>query len=566
MFDLIKRLLVIGAIAAGLVLGALAAVTVLLAPTDAIGKFIALLLLAIPVLLIIQRRFAFIAAVVLQMIAVALIVIVNWPAIFAWFDGALKFIFDPATRQIEPIQCYSDLGCATVYPLVFSLLLFFIVLTSFAYTTFLERRVLARLQHRVGPNRVGPGGWLQPAADGVKLIFKEDIMPAGADRAVYLIAPLLKTIPTLIILAVIPFGPDILIPWFGPALGDVWYRVPLGLTDPNVGVLWLLAITSLGTYGVALAGWSSDNKYAMLGGLRASAQMISYELSLGLALIVPILIAGSLSVGDIARDQVMIWDWYIFQNPLAAAILLIALLAEVNRAPFDLPEAEQELTAGYMTEYSGMKFAMFMMAEYLGMIAVSAVFVSVFLGGFNDGFGLVNQIPILGPLVVAGKIFALLFFMIWIRATLPRIRYDRLMHFGWKVLLPLALVAVIWTAVAVVIGEVTGSPAVYGLISGIVFVVILAFAYMMLRRSGETDEDRADDIDPMISGDRQGAGYAILNVVGGLLAIPFALYELLLTGLDRLSTLGQDGDAAAPTETTAIEPANPNRTPSKGGD
>jgi len=565
MFDLIKRLLVIGSIVAGLVLGALAAVTVLGAPTDTIGKFIALLLLAIPVLLIVQRRFAFIASVVLQMIAVALIVIVNWPAIFAWFDGALKFIFEPATRVIEPIQCYSDPGCAVVYPLVFSLLLFFIVLTSFAYTTFLERRVLARLQHRVGPNRVGPGGWLQPAADGVKLIFKEDIMPAGADKYVYLIAPLLKTIPTLIILAVIPLGPDILIPWFGPSLGDVWYRAPLGLTDPNVGILWVLAITSLGTYGVALAGWSSDNKYAMLGGLRASAQMISYELSLGLALIVPILIAGSLSVGDIARDQVMVWDWYIFQNPLAAAILLIALLAEVNRAPFDLPEAEQELTAGYMTEYSGMKFAMFMMAEYLGMISVSAVFASVFLGGYNDGFGLVNQIPILGPLVLAGKIFALLFFMIWIRATLPRIRYDRLMHFGWKVLLPLALVAVIWTAVSVVIGEVSGNPAVYSLVSGIVFILALAGGFMLLRRSGDDEEPRTDEVDPMISGDRQGAGYGILNVVGGLLAIPFAIYELTLTGLDRLSTIGQDDEPTA-TDTTAIEPANTNRTPSKGGD
>lgn len=563
MFDLIKRILVTGAIVAGLILGALAALTVLLAPTDAIGKFIALVILAIPVLLIIQRRWAFIAAVVLQMLAVLFIVIVNWPAIFNWVDGALKFVFDPATRRIEPIVCYSDPGCAVVYPIVFSLILFFVVLTSFAYTTFLERRVLARLQHRVGPNRVGPDGWLQPAADGVKLIFKEDIRPAGADYLVYLIAPLLKTIPTLIILAVIPLGPDILIPWFAPSLGDVWYRVPLGLTDPNVGVLWVLAITSLGTYGVVLAGWSSDNKYAMLGGLRASAQMISYELSLGLALIVPILIAGSLSVGDIVRGQTMIWDWYIFQNPLAAAILLIALLAEVNRAPFDLPEAEQELTAGYMTEYSGMKFAMFMMAEYLGMIAVSAVFASVYLGGFNDGFGLVNQIPILGPLVLAGKIFALLFFMIWIRATLPRIRYDRLMHFGWKVMLPLALLAVCWTAISVVIGEVSGNPMVYGAVSGIIFVLVLGGAYYVARRNGEAEAEEVEDIDPMISGERRGVGYAILSAVGSLIAILFGLVNLLTEALEKLSVIGQDDEK--PT-TTAIEPADNQRTPVKGGD
>jgi NADH-quinone oxidoreductase subunit H len=550
MFDVIKRILVTGAIVAGLVLGALAALTILFAPTDTIGKFVALLILAIPTVLILQRRQAFIAAVVLQILAVLFIVIVNWPAIFAWGDGALNYLFAPETRRIEPIQCYSDLGCATVYPIVFSLILFFVVLTSFAYTTFLERRVLARLQHRVGPNRVGPGGWLQPAADGVKLIFKEDIMPAGADRPVYLLAPILKTVPTIIILAVIPLGPDILIPWFAPSLGDVWYRVPLALTDPNVGVLWLLAITSLGTYGVALAGWSSDNKYAMLGGLRASAQMISYELSLGLAMIVPILIAGSLSVGDITRDQNMIWNWYIFQNPLAAAILIVALLAEVNRAPFDLPEAEQELTAGYMT-------------EYLGMIAVSAVFAALFLGGFNDGFGLVNQIPILGPLVMAGKIFLLLFLMIWIRATLPRIRYDRLMNFGWKVLLPLALLAVCWTAIAVVIGEVAGSPVVYGVISGIIFVLVLGGAYYALRRSGQAEVEETDDIDPMISGERRGVGYAVLNVVGGILAGPFVLYNLLIKGLDNLSKMGQD---AEPSQTTAIESTESPRTPAKGGD
>ncbi len=399
-------------------------------------------------------------------IAIGLMIVVNWPAVFAWGDGALQFVFDPSVRQMNVVVCSADSGCSVVWPIIFGLLFFFVVLTSFAYTTLLERRLLAIIQQRVGPNRVGPLGFLQPLADGIKLIFKEDFMPAGASKAVFTIAPLLKTLPVLLLFGVIPIGPQILVPWFAPSLGDVWFRVPLGLADPNVGLLWLLALTSLGTYGVVLAGWASANKYAMLGALRASAQMISYELSFGLALAVPIMLAGSMSLGDMIHGQTMIWEWYAFQNPLAAAILLVAILAETNRAPFDLPEAEQELTQGYQTEYSGMKFAMFMMAEYLGMIAVSALTVATFFGGYNDGFGLVQSAPILGPLVMAGKIFILLAIMIWVRATLPRIRYDRLMQFGWKVMLPAALVAVVWTAVSVVVSDVFDSTLVYGAAAG----------------------------------------------------------------------------------------------------
>lgn len=548
---IVIRLLVLGAIAAGIVLGLLAALTVLGAPVDSLSKLVALAILAVPVALIYRRIWAFAAGVVLQIISVILIVVVNWPAIFAWGDGALNFIFAPGTRQIKVVSCYSDPGCSIVYPIVFAALLFFVVLTGFAYTTLLERRLLAFFQNRVGPNRVGPLGFLQPAADGVKLIFKEDIMPAGADRLVYLIAPLLKTVPVLIILAVLPLGPHLRIPWFAPSLGDVWYEVPLALSDPNVGVLWLLAITSLGTYGVVLAGWASNNKYAMLGGLRASAQMISYELSLGLAIAVPILLAGSLSVVDIVSQQKMIWEWYVFQNPLAAGILLVALLAEVNRAPFDLPEAEQELTAGFMTEYSGMKFAMFMMGEYLGMIAVSWIAISMFFGGYQDGFGLVDSIPILGPLVVIGKIVLLLMVMIWIRATLPRIRYDRLMHFGWKVLLPLALVAVCWTAIAVVVGEVSGSPLVYGVVSGIIFAVVVIGGYLFLRRAGEPQEDE-DELDPMITGERKDIGYAALQVVGGIVAGPFVLYDAALKFLDGLAAADPDAPPS-----TAIEEVKP---------
>jgi NADH-quinone oxidoreductase subunit H len=476
-------------------------------------------------------------------------VAVNAQSLYDWGDGALDFVFNSQARipAESIVYCYDDPGCSGVYPIVFSLILFLVVLTGFAYTTLLERKLLGWLQSRVGPNRVGPGGVFQPVADGIKLIFKEDIMPARADRAIWMIAPVIKAVPILILFAVIPWGPNIIVPWFAPSLGDVWFEVPLGLADPNVGALWLLAITSLGTYGVVLAGWSSASKYAMLGGLRSSAQMISYELSLGLALVVPILLASSMSLGDMVRGQTFIWEWYVFQNPLAAIILMIALLAEVNRAPFDLPEAEQELTQGYQTEYSGMKFALFMMAEYLGMIAVSMIVATTFLGGYSDGFGLVQSVPLLGPLVLFGKVVLLLAGMIWVRATLPRIRYDRLMALGWKVMLPLALVAVIWTAVAIVIAESFASPIAYGIAAGIMFVALLAAVFFLTNRRGQTLETD-DALDPMITGQRGGVGYAALNVVGGLLAVPFGLYHALLGVLDRVGTVGEQ-----PESTTAIE-------------
>ncbi|MBZ0295806.1 MAG: NADH-quinone oxidoreductase subunit NuoH [Anaerolineae bacterium] len=501
--------------------------------------------------MLILRTYPLVATILLLILTPIIFIVVNWAAIFAWLDGALQFIFDPSVRNITVVDCYSDAGCSVVYPIVFSLVMFFIVLTGFAYTTLLERKLLAWLQHRVGPNRIGPQGLLQPLADGIKLIFKEDVMPSQVDRAVYLIAPLLKTVPVLILFAVLPFGPHIIIPWFAPSLGDVWFSVPLYLANPNVGLLWLLAITSLGTYGVVLAGWASNSKYAILGGLRASAQMISYELSFGLAMVVPILLAGSLSIVDIVEHQNMIWEWYVFQNPLAAAILLIALLAETNRAPFDLPEAEQELTQGYQTEYSGMKFALFMMAEYLGMIAVSMVAAVAFFGGYNDGFGIVDTVPLLAPLVIIGKVVLLLCGMIWVRATLPRIRYDRLMQFGWKIMLPLALIAVVWSAVSIVVGETFDSPVAYGIAGGIFFIIVVGGAYLMFGRGirGETDED---ELDPIITGERQGVGYAALNVVGGILAGPFVIYDSLIKGLDKLSTLA---DEPPDTATTAIEEA-----------
>jgi NADH-quinone oxidoreductase subunit H len=321
-----------------------------------------------------------------------------------------------------------------------SVAILLISLIGFAYLTLFERRILARIQVRIGPNRAGPWGLLQPVADGIKLIFKEELIPTQADRILFILAPVATVIPALIILAVIPFGPSIRL--FGR-------EISLGLAaDVNVGVLYLAAVTSIAVYGITIAGWSSNNKYALMGGLRSSAQMISYELALGLSLVGPILMAGSMSVQAIVLDQHSVW--YAVYQPIGFLVWVVASLAEVNRAPFDMPEAEQELTAGYHVEYSGMKFALFFMAEYVKMIAVSVIGATLFMGGYWGPF--VDQVPILGPVYLLIKTTALVFIQVWVRATLPRFRYDRLMAFGWKVLLPAALLNVMTTAVLVVLG------------------------------------------------------------------------------------------------------------------
>jgi NADH-quinone oxidoreductase subunit H len=460
----------------------------------------------------------------------ALIFLAHWETFAGILGGLLGFIFEPSSRvSSNVIECRNSDGCSFLHPIIYSLILIITVVTGFAYTTLLERKLVSWFQSRVGPNRVGPWGLLQPAADGIKLIFKENILPAGADKWVYRLAPILKAAPTLIVLAVIPLGPPIVVPWFD---GN-WYRVPLGLSDPGVGVLWLLAITSIGTYGVVLAGWASNNKYSMLGGMRASAQMVSYELSMGLTIAVPVLIVGTMTISTIVDAQSgLLLNWLVFQNPLAAGILVVALFAETNRAPFDLPEAEQELTAGYMTEYSGMKFALFMMAEYLGMIAVSLIAISLFFGGYHDGFGLVDNFPILAIPVILGKLILFLMFFVWVRATLPRIRYDRLMNFGWKVMLPLALLSVVWSAVAVIVGEELG-PTAYIVISGLMFVAILAGSVFFLGKpSRDALDTQAVEDDPIIT----GSGNPVINIamttVGALLTVPFALYPLIKPLID----------------------------------
>jgi NADH-quinone oxidoreductase subunit H len=321
-----------------------------------------------------------------------------------------------------------------------SLVLVVVLLTGFAYMSLVERRLLARLQARIGPNRAGPAGLLQPVADGLKLIFKESVTPKAVDIPIYFLAPVLVVVPALIIFAVIPVGKG---PMFQLA------------SDINVGVLYVLGVMGVAVYGITLAGWASNNKYASLGGLRASAQVISYELGMGLSIVAVVLMAGTMSLAGIVEAQYPeqfggILGWFIFRQPVAAVIFGITILAETMRAPFDLVEAEQELTAGYMTEYSGMKFALFFMGEYVKMIAVSALFTTFFLGGWSGPF--VAQVPILSVVYFTAKVALCLLAMIVIRATLPRMRYDRLMGFGWKVLVPVALANVIVTAGLILLG------------------------------------------------------------------------------------------------------------------
>lgn len=324
----------------------------------------------------------------------------------------------------------TDLLVAAVKSAVLILLL----LTTFAYMTWLERKLLGKFQLRHGPNRVGPFGLLQPLADGVKLLFKESFRPSGVDATIYLVAPMISMVVALFVYAVIPFGPEVSI--FGR-------RVTLYLADVNVGILLVLAASSIGVYGIILGGWSSNSKYSLLGGLRSSAQLISYELALGLAVIGVVLTAGTLSLVEIVEAQSRIW--FVALQPLGFLIFLTAALAETNRAPFDLPEAEQELVAGFHTEYGGFKFAMFYAGEYIGIVTMSALIATLYLGGWQG--------PVLPPLLwFALKTGAFIFVFIWLRATLPRVRHDQLMAFGWKFLVPLALLNIVVTSLIVILG------------------------------------------------------------------------------------------------------------------
>ena len=362
-----------------------------------------------------------------------------------------------------------------------SLVIIFMLLGGFAYLTWYERRALARIQTRVGPNRAGPFGLLQPIADAIKLIFKEEFVPAKADKFLFFWAPIITMVPSIILAAIIPFGPRN-VPLFGR-------EISLALADINVGVLYLMSIASIAVYGIVLAGWSSNNKYAMLGGLRSSAQMISYELSLGLMFVTTIILADSMSLYEIVDRQTDMWFAVI--QPVGAVVFLIVTLAEINRAPFDMPEAEQELTAGYHSEYSGMKFALFFMAEYQKMIVISLMAATLFFGGYREFWFLrdtilsVDRLWWLGPIYLFIKVVVLLFWMIWIRATWPRLRYDRLMSFGWKILLPLSLAIAFITAAGVLLAEELNNPLwIWSIpvVSVLVGTFTVAMIYRELRR------------------------------------------------------------------------------------
>jgi len=339
------------------------------------------------------------------------------------------------------------IGTYILVSLVKIVIAVFVLLTAVAYTTLLERKVVAHMQNRWGPSRVGPFGIWQPLADGLKFIFKEDLTPPYAYRSLYLLAPVIALITALSSMAVIPVGP-----WI--SVGPI--HTPLQITDVNIGLLVILAITSVGVYGVALAGWASNSKYSLLASLRASAQMMSYEVALGLSLIGVLILSGSFSLRDIVDAQSGTWlgfipKWNLFKGQIVAFfIYVMAAYAETNRIPFDLAEAESELVAGYHTEYSSMKFAMFFMAEYANMFTVACLASILFLGGWSG--------PVFGPPIVqsllpvfwfALRVFIFIFVYIWVRGTLPRFRYDQLMAFGWKFLLPLAIANIVVTALVV---------------------------------------------------------------------------------------------------------------------
>ncbi len=367
----------------------------------------------------------------------------------------------------------SDLAWFLVAALVKSVIAIVALLTAFAYMTLIERRVIARFQRRVGPNRAGPFGVFQPVADALKMAFKEEILPTKASRLVFLLAPAISVIVALTAFAVVPLGGPTT--WGDNPIARAWAPFVANL---NVGVLYIFAIASLAVYGIVLAGWSSGNHYSLLGALRSAAQMVSYEVSIALAIAGVLMFAGTLSMVGIVTAQVHQGIWFVLAQPLGLVLYGIAAVAEVNRAPFDLPEAEQELVAGYLTEFSGLRWSLFQMAEYINMITASAVVATLFFGGWTLG-GL-EGIPGLPFIWFFIKVAFFLFIFIWLRATLPRIRYDQLMRFGWQTLLPLAALNALATAVVVALGWPWWVSGLFGLaiilIGGVIY-------YTRIRRS-----------------------------------------------------------------------------------
>ncbi|MBL7925210.1 MAG: NADH-quinone oxidoreductase subunit NuoH [Bacteroidia bacterium] len=324
---------------------------------------------------------------------------------------------------------------------VLVLIVFLVSLGIAAYSTYAERKIAAFLQDRVGPDRAGPFGLLQPIADGVKMFMKEEIIPTNADKGLFILGPSIMMMTACMTGVVIPWGDTLFI-------NGTEYAVQI--TDVNIGILYIFGVVSIGVYGIMIGGWASNNKYSLMGAIRASSQMISYELAMGLSIIALIMTTGTLSIREIVEQQ-QGFHWNVFIQPLGFLLFIICAFAECNRTPFDLPECETELVGGYHTEYSSMKLGFYLFAEYINMFISSAIIASLYFGGYNfpfiDQLGLShNMLTLLGTLIFFGKIFFFIFFFMWVRWTIPRFRYDQLMHLGWRIMIPLALVNILLTA------------------------------------------------------------------------------------------------------------------------
>jgi NADH-quinone oxidoreductase subunit H len=427
--------------------------------------------------------------------------------------------------------------------LIKAVAIFLILVLLTLFNIWWERKVVARMQHRIGPNVHGPFGLLQSLADGVKLALKEDIIPKAADKVVYLLAPVIIVIPAFVTFSVIPLGPEVELPFTDRT-------TPLQLTDMPVAVLFVLAIASIGIYGIVLGGWSSGSTYSLLGGLRSSAQMISYEVAMGLSLVAVFLYAGSMSTSEIVASQDDLWYGLILLPSFV--IFLIAMVGETNRAPFDLPEAEGELVGGFHTEYSSLKFALFFLAEYVSMATVSAMATTLFLGGWHAPWGLVHLWPGANegywPLLwFFGKVMIFIFIFIWLRGSLPRLRYDQFMSFGWKVLIPVSLLWTVLVATLRTINLQGGVDRQYLLIGA----GVMAAIFVLLMFVGESaDEDEADE-DPATR-DAFAGGYPVPPMPAGG-AVRGAAQPLRF---DTGSTVRTAEPAEATTATATTEPAD----------
>jgi NADH-quinone oxidoreductase subunit H len=397
---------------------------------------------------------------------------------------------------LDTAKGLSAFGHDAVWLVILKAVLIFVVLVLLTlFNIWWERRVVARMQHRIGPNVNGPFGLLQSLADGVKLALKEDIIPKAADKLVFLLAPILAVIPAFITFSVIPFGPVVRVPWSH-------ITTPLQLTDMPVAVLFVMAIASIGIYGIVLGGWSSGSTYSLLGGLRSSAQMISYEVAMGLALVAVFLYAGSMSTSEIVGAQAHLW----FGLSLLPSFLIymISMVGETNRAPFDLPEAEGELVGGFHTEYSSLKFALFFLAEYINMATVSALATTMFLGGWRAPWPLSlwdganhGYWPVLW---FFGKVLGFIFVFIWLRGSLPRLRYDQFMHFGWKRLIPISLVWTVLVAGIRAVDNTGGFDRRWLVIAAVVLAVLLVATFFIPEKAEQPDEAEEQPFDAFAGG------------------------------------------------------------------